>query len=367
MNCKSVTLLAIAMMLVAWTVPGIADDSDASSAIEVTDGLGNTFTFDEPANKIISIGTGAIATVIGVGALDKLVVCDSYVKKDNDPIFDDLKEKCNNGEIRANGNLWSLFDELKKDIIYASGDDGSFDKGSDVIILCGTEEKRSKLITELGDSYANILQWNTITEYDEVVDFVKTISLVCTGGISEKVEQMEYATRYIKDKFVAEHIPARNAFYVTYSGGDYKVGNNGSLANSMILAACGNSITIDSTKSGTTYGVGISGLTMLIKEYGSDTVVFVDNTIVSDADRLDSVRGAVGDARLVPLKPIWNNFSIESIDGVWTMACAMYPDVFEGDVPEVPPKEDNMMVFAIAGISVAVILGILGFIFIRRM
>ena len=80
-------VLAIVTLLLAVSVVCMvpSDDSDASlPSIEVKDGFGTEFTFDGPVDKVISIGVGVTATVIGVGALDKIVVCDSYSKTNSD-------------------------------------------------------------------------------------------------------------------------------------------------------------------------------------------------------------------------------------------------------------------------------------------
>lgn len=379
MNIKALSVLTVAFMVAAFAMPFVAEScfaeeepvpEEGGETIEpftVTDGLGNEFTFNEPAKKIISIGSGATATVMGVGALDKIVVCDSYSKTNKADLFDPLRTKIEEGKIRANGNIYSSgLASLIADITFVS-DDSTFDRENDIIIVCGSETYRGNFNAELDDSYKNVLQWNDITEYGDIVEFVKKISLVCTGGITYKAEQMEYATGYIEEKFMASHLPRAKAFYVTYSGGDYKVGNTGSLANSMILAAQGESVTVDPAKSGTTYGVGLSELTSIIEEHGEDTIVFIDNSIFVKEEYLNNVRSAVGDARIVPMEAIWNNYCIESIDGVWTMASALYPTVFEGDVPDVPPEEDDTVIFIVAGSIVAVIVGILGFSFIKRM
>lgn len=63
---------------------------------------------------------------------------------------------------------------------------------------------------------------------------------------------------------------------MTFSGGEFKVGNIGSLATSMLLAAGGDAITIDPGQQGSTYQ---RNLTEIIEEYGTDVVIFADNSI----------------------------------------------------------------------------------------
>jgi len=70
---KTVIAAALVSILLAMAVTPLADDSDAAGII-VTDGIGNVITLDGPADRIITVGTGITATVIGVGALDKISV-----------------------------------------------------------------------------------------------------------------------------------------------------------------------------------------------------------------------------------------------------------------------------------------------------
>ena len=65
---------------------------------------------------------------------------------------------------------------------------------------------------------------------------------------------------------------------------------------------------------------------------------------------------------------LWNNYSIESMNGVWTMACSMYPDYFEGDVPEVNTDGGpNVVLYAIVGaVAAIVIVGAVMFLMKRK-
>lgn len=158
-------------------------------------------------------------------------------------------------------------------------------------------------------------------------------------------------------------VPKAEAFYVTYSTNTFKVGNTGSLANSMIAAAGGRSITTDASKTGSTYA---ANLTDLVASHPGVTI-FADNTIASNPERLSDLKKAVGDdVKIVPLKPMWNNYCIESIDGVWTMACAMYPDHFEGDVPSVPEADSkDIVIYAAIGVVVVAVIGGGAYFFMR--
>ena len=192
-------------------------------------------------------------------------------------------------------------------------------------------------------------------DYDRVIDLLSDISRIVTGSVSSKVTDMKKTEDYIRDTLQQHGVTEkREAFYVTYSGDAFKVGNTGSLATSMLLAAGGDGITIDPSIPSPTYECN---LTDLIQKHGTDVVVFADNSIASSPAAADKLRQQVGsDVLIVPLDPLWNNFCLESLDGVWVMACAMYPDYFQGDVPSFDGDSGgSLLYYGLAGIAGAVL------------
>ena len=364
MKTKALVLVAalLATAVIGIAVPG----SDASSTIEVKDGLGNSFSFDGPADKIITIGVGPTACAVRVGAIDKIVVCDSYSKSNTASLFDELRERIAAGEIAAGGNIYSSGKaQLQADIIDAADPEtGSFDRYSDVVFVTGSDTYRANIVPFLQEKgFENILQWYDITEYAGIIDFAKTISLVSTGSVHGSIAQMENLTGEISGTLEKADREKAKAFYVTYSGSAFKVGNTGSLATSMIIAAGGDAVTVDPTKTGTTYE---ANLTDIVAE-NPGVIVFADNTIAGNQDRLSDLRTRIGsDVTVVPLQAIWNNYTIESMDGVWTMACAMYPDLFSGDVPEVHTEKSNVALYAGVGLVIVVIAAIAAYVFMKR-
>ena len=332
MVMRTATVVALVAVFLAVAITPFTDDSDAAGII-VTDGIGNIITLDEPVDRIITVGTGSTATVIGVGALDKISVCDNYAYRNSDPLFDGLRVLVDEGKILAGGNIYSSgIDQLKKDIIYVSDPEtGDYDIKEDVIVVTGSETYRNNIVPYLKENgFKNIMQWSDITDYSGIIGFAKTISMVCNGKVVKSVEDMEYTTDYVKDMLEEKSPEPKDAFYVTFSANVFKVGNKGSLANSMIIAAGGNSITTDPSQSASTYE---TNLTELVSEHPG-CIAFADNSIISNQDKLKMLEAQIGDkATIVPLQSIWNNYTLKSVEGLWTMACALYPDIFEGDVP----------------------------------
>jgi len=357
--------LAIITMIVSVIPAGLSDSSDAAS-ITITDGYGTVFSFDDEPAHIITVGKGITSTVIQLGGIDKIVVADSYSKSDTDPVFDILRQYVTDGKITAGGNIYSSGkSQLQAEIINAAdtAHGGVFNKETDPVIITGG----NSYITPIKDylvtnGFQKILLWNDITEYSKIPDFVSTISKILTGSESDKVAQMRHVSDVIASG-VEGHEKAE-AFYVTYSGSVFKVGNTNSLANSMIGAAGGTSITTDDGKAKPTYE---ASLTSLVESHPK-AVIFIDQSINGTESRLNDLKTQVGEnAKIVPLKALWNNYSIESMNGVWTMACAMYPDLFSGDVPTVPAKaENNTLLYFGVGMAAAIVIAGAGFLFLRR-
>lgn len=365
MNAK--TIAVVSMMLVMTVACAVLADDDctAASPIEVTDGLGEKFVFDEPVDKVISVGTGVTATVIGVGALDKIVVCDKYSKDNKSPLFDDLRKLVSEGKIAAGGSIYfSGKDQLWNDIINAADPEtGTFDIGKDAVLVTGSDQYRANIVPLLEEKgFENILQWNDIKDYDSLIEFAENISKLCRGEVVDDVRQMAYVRDTINSEIESSSVAKAKAFYVTYSSNNFKVGNTGSIATSMIIAAGGEAVSIDPSQTATTYATNITKLV----EDNPGVVVFVDDVIVKDPGHMETLRTMVGDSKLVPLESIWNNYCIESMNGLWTMASAMYPDLFEGDVPEIPENESSVTTYIVAGVVVIIIVAAVAVFLMKR-
>ena len=364
-------------------LPYASDDSDASYTLVVKDGMGREYTFDSVPSKIVTIGTGLTATAIELDLVERVIVCDRYSVLDSHDMFDALRDRVASGDVRSNGSAYSSgLDAIKNDIVYMTDElsladltdskNGVYETRDVAIFLTGTPASLDALYDNLTGCefhFKYVLCWDTIDSYDELIDMVRTMSLVMKGSVDDHVLQMEAIVEFIDAKLSGSmNTERRKAFYVTYSGGELKVGNEGSLANSMILAAGGTSITMDPTKP-KTYSTNIS---KLLEEYGTDVVVFVDNTLASNDVNMDTLKKSLGgqDVMLVRLDPLWNNYCIESVDGVWAMACAMYSDmysdVFTGDVPVISNEyDDDIVTFAVAGIIGALLIAMFSYLYFR--
>ena len=370
---SALSVIITAMFMASCLVVIIPSDVSADSSFEITDGKGNTLLFDGPVDHIITIGVGVTATVIQLGYGDKIVVADKYSATNADKVFDKLRELIDDGKAVADGTIYSSgTDALKSNVIDAADTEkgGVFNKDKDVMILTGGDTYLIKngLLDFFKENGFRVLAWNDMVDYDDIIEFTEKISMIVSGSVSGQIDKMKNVEKVINDTLKEKKVVDKaEAFYLTYSGNAYKVGNKGSIATSMIIAAGGNAVTIDESKSGTTYE---ANLTELIETYGTDVTIFADSAnIVQKEDRLKEVQKLVGpDVKIVELSPLWNNYSIESMNGVWTMACSMYPDYFEGDVPEVNTDSGpNVVLYAIVGAVVAtVIVGAVLFLMKRK-
>lgn len=368
---KATMVITIVLMLSVASPVFHVDAEAAEGPITVTDGIGHTYTFDEMPEKMVTIGLGFTSTAIRLGLIDRIIVCDKYSNHNEHEQFDQLKRKVDAGDIKANGSAYSTdMDALYTDIVSMTEKE-SLGTDDVVVFLTGTTVNNTAISERLnGSGYNHVLCWESIDSYESIVDFVRTMSLVMTGEVDPLVYRMGDMVRHIEEMLSNTGVTRREAFYVTYSGGELKVGNMGSLANSLIVAAGGRPITEDADKP-KTY---TTNLTKLIEEHGVDVVIFIDNTLASNHDNMHELMTKIGNRNLlmVHMDQLWNNYCIESMEGVWAMACAMYQDAdpvnFDGDVPWIPNEDnDKGVVFSsIAGIVGALIICAVTILYLRR-
>ena len=358
----------ISAVLVAALVLSCLPLSDAESndTFTVTDDLGHTCSFNGPVEKIISIGKGPTATTIEFGCIDKIAVTDSYSATSSEDVFDALRLYIGEGKITAGGNMYSSgIEQLKTEIIDAA-DSGRFDPINDAIIITGGGKDVTRSLCDYlrAEGFSKVLAWVDANSYGEVVYFTQSLSRILTGGIAEDVVKMstmaDHINKTLNDAGVTEE-NAKKCFAIRYTSSNWQVSNVGSLATSMLETAGGKVVTVDEKRSEMYYP--IEHPSTIIEEYGTDVVVFTDSTISGTA--MDMLRTEVGNE--VKICVLWNNYGIDSMYGVWTMACALYPDLFQGDVPTVPSKTQNLFPYACAAlVAVAIICGVGAFFFTYR-
>ena len=337
MTLRAPALLAAILVIVSGAVCLAAptEDSDADPVpYTVTDGKGHIVKFDAVPAHIMAIGKGITATVIELGGLDKIVVTDRYSATADEPLFDDLRSKVASNDIYGSGSVYSSGKEnLLHDILDAL-DEKDFSISSDVVLIAGSDTYVQSIYSELADTHGfkKVLWWNDITEYDEVCTFVGEISKVISGTEGSVSASMRAVLTALEECSPADPSEHPKAFYITYSGGAFKVGNKGSLADSMIIAAGGVSLTRNREISTSTYDPQV---TTTIPDLAHEaTAIFVDAGIVLDQARYNELRTLIGSAnqsKIVEMESLWNNYCPQSIDGVIAMNDKMYNSTPGGD------------------------------------
>lgn len=359
-------LIAISIMIVIMlSTPSLMDGSDGSPPPTAKDGTGNEISLDGIPDKVIAIGKGVNATLIRLGLAEKIVVCDNHSVNADEPELDILDQRKEQGELLADGNIYtSGRSGLVNNCVYAV-DRFGFDKEDDLVIMTGSEGYLRYIIDDLqGYGFRNIAVWYEMTSFGELSDYVEAISILMTGDVTDESEQMKSIPGSIADAL--GDTERRDAVCITYSAGEFKVNNAGSLAGSMVIAAGGNAFTIDGSKPSPTYSVSIPSL--FTDDRHSDAVVFVDHQIMGNQELLSKLMHQLpGSVTVVGLEPLWNNYDIESIDGIQAMAQSMYPDVFGPYEPyDGNEGEEDTMHYAYAMVITLILISVGYTLFMRR-
>ena len=360
---KSRILIATVVVLILCATPIFVGETDAGgSPITVTDGTGNTIELDGIPNQVIGVGVGVNATLIGLGVADKIVVCDNYSITNTSSELDVLDQMKEDGKIMADGNVYSSGKEnLLGNCVYSV--DKGFNLENDLVLITASKTYADPIVSYLKDKgFKNIATWYDVKTYEDLADYIKAISMLTTGKVDGELEEMLSLPESISRLLGSTE--KRDAMYVTYSSSVFKVNDKGSIAGTMIEAAGGNTFTVKNSGS-STYETNIPNL--FANGAHSNAVVFVDQQIMDKQDLLSNLRNQLPDTvKVVGLKGIWNNFSIESLDGIEVMAQAMYPEIF-GDLESGDTgSDDNYLYYGIAIVVALVLISACYFFLVKK-
>jgi len=364
MNVKLISLVSILVMFSGLSAAMIGFASDGAEPTIVTDGTGRSFEYTEPTEHIVTMGYGSTLTVAALGEIDKIIAVDAYstYSYTKDERLKDLDAE----------DLGSYFNSANNDYIvtlFLQWTESGEMNYNDTIIL--TSYSNTLVLREKLESagFTHVLVYLSITAYDQIVDFVESVSIIVTGGVSTIVEDMRLVKSTIDERLegVTDKAKGLGVWY-TSSTGEFSVGNRGSITVSLIETAGGINAAYDPSKSSTTYG-NASNIVQLV-EADPDVVVFLpanymrDNTL---SDFRNNILGGDDSVTIVPLHAYWNNYDPYAAEGLWAFACAMYPDLFEGLAPHVDePSDSNPLMYAAVGaVFVTAILSIAYFMVMR--
>lgn len=360
---KHIALAVVAMFVFTGFVGITADSSDAAG-FDITDGTGRTFHYDKPSDHIIVAGFAVTLTVIDLGFVDKIVATDTYGGYNyyKEPKLEIIKDLPSIGSIGSSANNDNIIAQLVQWV-----EEGKISL-DDTIVFTTYVTNGSVIRDRLENAgFNHVLMWGSISEYDKIAEMVDTLSMALSGKKSAIAEDMRLAQETVAEK--TEGVEKKDAFFVWWSSSvGFKVGKSGSLAVSLIEAAGGNNIGHGSG-SGSTYG-DVNTIIQLLNG-NKDALILLDSSYCK-ANGVEKFRQDVlaGDTsiQILPMEQTWNNYCPESADGLWAIASALYPELFDGE--ERPQTDgnndpDNSLLYIALG-AVVVILIIAGAVYVMR-
>jgi len=343
-----------------WTVaclfyPDIFDgdvpveEDMGDNEISITDSRGVTTNLTGAAVHVASFGAFVTNTLVDIGHLDKAVIFDSYSAYDKSGIQEVQNYSADLFITVSSGNKDAVVQTML-DLV----DDGIWNKSTDVIFGYGYGSY-SPMWSELEEYGFNVISFYPHS-YDGIVQVVEDIETV-VGGNHTISEQMAFIKTYIADTLSDEELDdsARvKVVYASYSGDVLKLGNTGSVTVDFINYAGGINIAEDANKSSPTYAVDFSAILQL-----NPDIVLLDGYYSESAEDFSAKIGN-DDIQVYKLNKSWNSYCPDAMEGLWTVACLFYPDLFEGDIPvegatDVNDQGDYTMIIAAIGLCLVLL------------
>jgi ABC-type Fe3+-hydroxamate transport system substrate-binding protein len=356
-------LITVLILFSGLSALTFGDDSDGASTFTITDGDGRSFYYTEPAEHIVTMGYATTLTVAMLGKIDKIIAIDTYSTYDytKDERLKDL-DALNLGSIYTASNNDKIVVQFVQWV-----EEGKMNLDDTIILTTYQNAKvlRDKL-NEVG--FTKVLVYLSVSNYDEIVKITRDISFIVTGGVSKIVDDMELVKETISNglKGVTEKGKGLSVWYNASSG--FSVNTTGSLSVSLIESAGGVSVAAPPITSSTRYGDESTVVQLLSENPG--TVVFLSDTYTkghSISDFRTKYLGGDESITIISVNSNWNNYCPDAAEGLWAFACALYPDIFEGPIPETDePSNPNLLMYALAGFAAALILLCIAYVVMRR-
>jgi len=364
MNAKIIPIISMLLLLPGFAAAVCGDASGGAEPTTITDGTGRTFEYTEPTKHIVTMGYASTLTVAMLGEIDKIIAVDTYSTYEytKDERLKDLKAM-NMGSIYSASNNDKILTQF---ILWVEKGEMNLD---DTIILTAYSNA-NVLRNELNSvGFSKVLVYLSITEYEDIVRFVEDVSIIVTGKISKIADDMRLVKSTIDERLagVSEKAKGIGVWY-TASSKEFSVGNTGSITVSLIEAAGGINAAKDPSKGSPVYG-NISTIIGLVSS-DTSTVIFLPNNYIKDhseSEFRNEYLGGNGGITIVSMKQNWNNYCPDAAEGLWAFACALYPDLFEGPVPQTDePAGSNALLYAAAGVVAVIVVLALAYFIMKR-
>ena len=349
MQYKKVIALMAVIALLTVAIPVIASgDSTVNDTgeISITDSRDVIINLSQPATHVASFGAFATNTLVDIGFLDSAVIFDAGSEYNKSAIPEMMNVSADKFITISSSNKDAIIQTML-DLV----DEGIWNKTTDVVFGYGYKSYVA-MWTELEGYGINVIAFYP-SSYDGIVQVVEDIESV-VGADHSVSEQMAYTKTYIAETLVENGITNSSqkvrALYASYSSNTLKLGNNGSVTVDFINYAGGYNVAEDPSMSTPTYSVDFSAIIQLDPDY-----VLLDGYYIGTAEDFSALIGNP-DITVYKLNKSWNSYCPDATEGLWTIACLLYPDYFEGAIPvqTVDNSGDNMLIYAAVGILVVV-------------
>lgn len=364
MNAKLVSIICISALFVGG-LPFImaSGTSDATEPFTITDSTGNEIEYTEPAERLVTLGYAYTLTVTILGGMDRIIATDSF--STHEYTGDDRLAELNATNL---GTSYTT-DNTKKMLVQFIQwvDEGKM--SLDDTIIMTKYSATAILYQDLKDNgFTKVLMYDEITDYDQIVELVEGLSKIVTGGVDSIVDDMRHVKEEIKERLEGVETDGKGiGLWYVASTGTFTIHNYGSLTVSLIESAGGTNIGY-SDNGARRYG-DINAAIQLIDENPGTVIFLPDNYLRENTmnDFRNAYLGSDESVVLVHVQQSWNNYCPDAMYGLWAFACAMYPDIFEGEAPTAESSSDsNFMLYLAAGLIVVVIIAVGGFFFMRK-
>lgn len=346
--------------LAAGSSSASSSENDNTTPFYIEDSNGNLVEFEQISNNIILMGYGYTMTTVDLGCEDRIVGVDSWTAQYMaDAGYTQYNELNIGNFYNADGCV-----QIATAILQMS-EDGTFNLETDWIVAPSYSSitKSGGLVDVLNEylgenNYNLITLISTATTYDQVMQVVDDLGQILGADSDSILDEMEYVEYEITSIVEENNLSGAAAIQVSSSGKVY----NSSLMISMITTMLNGINAGNNGGSATSYSSDKSAVAQMAAEY-SNTVIFIDSSFGS----ITEWKAALSGYEVVIIEHQWDNICPEVTNCLWVLACAMYPDYFEGDVPTVPSDtNDNTLLYLGVGIAIAAIVAVIAVVAIKK-
>jgi len=356
-----VVMIASSMCyLAAGSSSASSDESNTTTPFYIEDSNGNSIEFKQTSDNVIVLGYGYAQTIVDLGSESKIVGVDSYT----------AKYMVAAGYTQYNDlNIGNFYNpdgctQIATAILQMSAN-GTFDLETDWIIAPGYSSitKSGGLIDVLnkniGEGKYNLITLiSTATTYDQVMQVVDDLGQILGADSKGILDEMKYIQNKVTNTVEENELHGAAAIQISSSGNVY----NNSLMISMITTMLNGVNAGNNGSSATSYTSDYGAILQMADKY-DNTVVFVDSSYT----KITELKAYLENYDVVVIEHQWDNICPEVTNCLWVLACAMYPDYFEGDVPTVPSDtNDNTLLYLGVGIAIAAIIAIIAVVAIKK-